>query len=58
MGDAVGNAGKAMAIGNFVIGLFLGGILSELFAAMNKLQIMLHLLIVNVLVPVHAIIYF
>jgi hypothetical protein len=37
MGDAVGNAGKAMAIGNFVIGLFLGGILSELFAAMNKL---------------------
>lgn len=58
MGDTVGSVGKAMTISNFIIGIFLGGILSELLAAMNKLQIMLHLLIVNVLVPAHALIYF
>ena len=58
LGNTVGDAGKALAIGNVVMGIFLGGILSELFAVMNKLQIMLHLLIVNVLVPAHAMIYF
>lgn len=58
MGDTVGSVGKAMTISNFIIGIFLGGILSELLAAMNKLQIMLHLLIVNVLVPTHALLYF
>ena len=57
-GSVVGDAGKAVAIGNFVMNMFLGGILQELLSALSKLQIMLHLLIINVLVPAHAMIYF
>lgn len=58
VGAAVGDAGKAVAIGNFIMNMFLGGILQELLSALSKLQIMLHLLIINVLVPTHAIVYF
>lgn len=41
----------AFGTGNFLLNLFLGGILSEMFAVLSKLQIMLHLLIANVPVP-------
>ena len=57
LGSAVGDAGKAMVIGNFILNLFLGGILSELLQAMTKLQIMIHLIIINVVVPAHALVY-
>jgi len=58
IGESIGNTGKAVAIGNFVMNMFFGGILQELLSAMSKLQIMLHLLIINVVVPAHALIYF
>jgi hypothetical protein len=37
MGETVGSVGKALTIFNFILGFFLGGILSELLAVMNKL---------------------
>ena len=51
VGETVGNAGKALTIGNFILNMMLGGILQELLSALGKLQIMLHLLIINVNVP-------
>jgi hypothetical protein len=49
--NAVESSSKAIALGNLVMNFFLGGVLQELFAVMTKLQIMLHLLIVNVQIP-------
>lgn len=57
LGGAVKDAGVALGIGNFILNLFLGGVLSEMFAVMSKLQIMLHLLIVNVSVPPQTMIF-
>ena len=48
LANAVGNSSKAIAIANLVMNFVLGGVLAELFAVMTKLQIMLHLLIINV----------
>jgi hypothetical protein len=58
IGGTVSSVGKSVMIGNFIMNMFLGGILQELLAAMNKLQIMIHLLLINVTVPGHALIYF
>jgi hypothetical protein len=57
VGDVSGileNGGKMMIVANFMINLFLGGALSQLFAAIGKLQIMVHLLITNVAIPANA----
>ena len=43
---------------NLAFNFLLGGALSELFAAINKLQIMVHLLVINVQIPANAQIYF
>lgn len=51
LASAVGNSSKAVAFGNLLLNFLLGGALQELFAVMGKLQIMLHLLIVNVEIP-------
>ena len=56
--SAVTDTAKGVMISNFVFNLFLGGLLSELFQSMTKLQIMVHLLITNVLIPANAQIYF
>ena len=37
---------------------FLGGVLAELFGVMNKMQIMVHLLLINVAIPANARIFF
>ena len=57
-GVAVGGTAKAFVLLSFFLNIFLGGIMQELFAHIHKLQIMIHLVIVNVLVPPHAMIYF
>jgi len=48
------NGGKAVVVANFVLNVLLGGALSQLFAAISKLQIMVHLLITNVVIPANA----
>lgn len=47
-----------MVIANFVINLFLGGALQQLFSAIRKLTIMVHLLIINVKIPANAQLFF
>lgn len=58
MGDMMGDAGKAAVMANLAFNFVLGGALSELFAAISKLQIMVHLLVINVKIPANAQIYF
>ena len=58
LANAVGNSSKAIAIANLVMNFVLGGVLAELFAVMTKLQIMLHLLIINVQIPPQTLIFF
>lgn len=49
---------KAFVVFNLLLGLFLGGILQEMFAHINKLQLIIHLVVINVLIPPHTMIYF
>lgn len=51
---AISKTSKAVMVANFVMNLFFGGALSTLFGAIGKLQIMVHLLITNVLIPANA----
>lgn len=39
---------------NFMYSFIFGGGLSQLFAAINKLQIMVHLLLIKVSIPANA----
>jgi hypothetical protein len=39
---------------NFGMNLFLGGAIQQLFSAIRKLTIMVHLLIINVRIPANA----
>ncbi len=55
---SVESSSKAIAFGNLLMNFVLGGVLQELFAVMTKLQIMLHLLIVNVQIPPQTLIFF
>jgi len=57
-GVTVGGLSKTFVIGSFILNIFLAGILQELFAHIHKLQIMIHLVIVNVLIPPHTMLYF
>jgi hypothetical protein len=52
--QAVDNASKAVLVANFAMNLFLGGALQQLFSAIRKLTIMVHLLIINVRIPANA----
>jgi hypothetical protein len=54
----VGQSSKWMVVVNFVKNALIGGSLSEMFGATNKLQLMVHLLITNVKIPANAQIYF
>ena len=53
-GKAVQSASKAILIFHSFLSLFLGGALQQLFSAIKKMQIMVHLLIVNVEIPTNA----
>ena len=54
LADSLANSSKAIVIANFAMYVFLGGILQQLFGVMNKLQIMVHLLIINATIPAVA----
>ena len=54
LGALVGESSKLVVVANFLMNLFIGGSLSEMFASINKLQIMVHLWIVNVKIPANA----
>jgi len=47
-----------MVVVNFLMSLLLGGALSQLFGVIGKLQIMVHLFLINVEIPVNAQVYF
>jgi len=51
-------ASKSVVIANFAVNLFLGGALQQLFSAIRKLTIMVHLLIINVSIPANAQVFF
>ena len=55
---SVGYTSKAVLIFNFFLNLLLGGALQQIFGAIKKISIMVHLLIVNVNIPANAQIYF
>ena len=54
----VGTASKAVVVLNFTMNLFLGGAIQQLFGAIRKLTIMVHLLIINVRIPANAQVFF
>ena len=58
IGAALEKGSKAVVIFNFVINMILSGALQEMFAAMKKMQIMIHLLLVNVIVPANCQMFF
>ena len=55
---SIGYTSKAVLIFNFFLNLLLGGALQQIFGAIKKISIMVHLLIVNVNIPANAQIYF
>jgi hypothetical protein len=52
--ETVENASKLVVVLNFSMNLFLGGAMQQLFSAIRKLTIMVHLLIINVRIPPNA----
>jgi hypothetical protein len=52
--EALGYASKAVFASNIFLNIILGTALQELFGAMRKLTIMVHLLIMNVRIPANA----
>lgn len=58
LGDAISGIAKGAMIGLLFLGIFLIGIIDELFAWISKLQIIVHVILINVLVPSHTMIYF
>ena len=51
VGAALQNGSKVIVVSNFILNMALSGVLQEMFAAMKKMQVMIHLLLVNVVVP-------
>jgi hypothetical protein len=45
-------------VSTFIQNLLLGGVLSQLFSSIKKLQIMVHLLLTRTSIPINAMIYF
>lgn len=58
MAQLLAAAGKVIIASNFMTAFILGGALSSLFGAINKLQLMVHLLLVNVQIPANASVFF
>jgi hypothetical protein len=58
IGNAIQNGSKAVVIANFVLNMALSGMLQEMFAAMKKMQLMIHLLLVSVVVPASCQMFF
>jgi hypothetical protein len=54
MGSIFADGGKAVVAANFAFNMLLGGALSQMFSAINKLSIMVHLLVINVKIPPNA----
>lgn len=55
---AVKSASKSVVIINLFLNIFLGNAMQMLFAAIRKLAIMVHLLIINVKIPANAQFFF
>ena len=51
VGAALQNGSKVVIVLNFILNMVLSGVLQEMFTAMKKMQLMIHLLLVNVVVP-------
>ena len=51
VGAALQNGSKVVVVANFILNMVLSGVLQEMFAAMKKMQLMIHLLLINVVVP-------
>lgn len=58
VGLAIQNGSKAVVVANFVLNMALSGMLQEMFAAMKKMQLMIHLLLINVVVPASCQMFF
>ena len=58
IGNAIQNGSKTVVIANFVLNMALSGMLQEMFAAMKKMQLMIHLLLVSVVVPASCQMFF
>ena len=58
MKTAVGAVTKAVLVSQFLMNLFIGSALQELFSAIRKLTIMVHLLLINVRIPANAQVFF
>jgi hypothetical protein len=58
VGSAIQNGSKAVVVLNFILNMALSGMLQEMFAAMKKMQLMIHLLLVNVVVPASCQMFF
>ena len=52
------NSSKAAVILNFAMNMIFSGALQEMLSAMKKMQIMIHMLLINVLIPPTAQIFF
>jgi hypothetical protein len=48
------SSAQSVMVFNFFVNIFLGGALQQLFGAIKKLAIMVHMLITNVRVPTNA----
>lgn len=56
--EIVESASKAVVVLNFAMNLMLGGAIQQLFSAIRKMTIMVHLLIINVKIPANAQMFF
>jgi hypothetical protein len=54
---ALEGSSKALFLGNFALNILLSGAINQMLSALNKLQIMVHLLLVNVKIPANAAIF-
>jgi hypothetical protein len=45
------NSSKAVVVVNFAMNMVLSGALQQMLSAMKKMQIMIHLLLINVQIP-------
>lgn len=55
---AAENVSKAVIVGQFLMNLFVGSAIQQLFSSIRKLTIMVHLLIINVRIPANAQLFF
>jgi len=58
LGNTVLAAGSGLVFGNFLINLLLQGSLQQLFSTIKKMQILVHMALVNVSLPANASMFF